>query len=309
MSQPRTKTSRQQTSTAARKPASASGRSRVLVVMIVVAVVVAGVVFLALRDGGEAETGRPSAGVELEHVHGLGVDPAGDMLMAGSHHGLFRLPANGRVSLIGGHVQDFMGFTVVGPHHYLASGHPGEGQPGPSSLGLLESTDGGQSWRPVSLSGQADFHALEAQHGFVYGYNSLTGSLMVTQDQRHWDTRAQLPMADIAVSPEDPDTVLATTERGPARSDDGGRTFQLLGGAPPLLLVTWADDGTIVGVQPDGVVQASTDAGRTWQQRGNLEGAPEALEAVSDREVFAAAGGKVLASTDGGRTFSVRYPD
>lgn len=312
MSPPRNKTRRAPATASkeAQRQSVPPSRSAQLVVVVVavVAVVAVGSVVLTMGNGGTEGSGGPTKTVELEHVHGLAVDPAGDTLIAGSHHGLFRLPADDPPSLVAGRVQDFMGFTVTGPHHYLASGHPGEGQEGPASLGLIESTDGGQTWQPVSLSGQADFHALEAEHGLVYGYNSLTGAFMVSQDKHTWDTRAQLPMADFAVSPEDPDVVLATTEQGPALSTDGGRTFQVLPGAPLLMLASWADDGTLVGVQPDGTIQTSSDGGRTWQQRGRLPGTPEAVEAVSGREVFAAAGGKVFASTDGGRTFSVRYP-
>jgi photosystem II stability/assembly factor-like uncharacterized protein len=314
MSRPRTGSTRRQSRTTAASaardtsgPRTLSARDVTLVVATILALVGATVTFLALRDGQDARPGRgPTSGAQLKHVHGLGLDPAGDMLVVGSHHGLFRLQDNGQVSLIGGHVQDFMGFAVVGPHHYVASGHPAEGQPGPSSLGLIESTDGGQSWQSVSLSGQADFHALEARHGLLYGYNSLTGALMVSDDKKHWHTRAQLPMADFAVSPEDPDVVLATTEQGLARSEDGGRTFQLVNGAPLLLLLSWANDGTVVGVQPDGVIQVSQDVARTWQRRGRLAGPPEALEAVSGQQVFAAAGGKVLVSTNGGRSFDSR---
>ena len=39
--------------------------------------------------------------------------------------------------------------------------HPGESQVGPPSVGLIQSTDGGRSWTGLSLSGEADFHALE----------------------------------------------------------------------------------------------------------------------------------------------------
>jgi len=126
---------------------------------VTVLAVLAGIVFLALRGG---EAGRSdAAGVEVAHVHGLGVDPQDGTLYAGTHHGLIRVPEQGEPTRVADRVQDFMGFTVVGPRHYLASGHPGEGQGGPSSLGLIESTDGGQTWNSVSLAGEADFHVLE----------------------------------------------------------------------------------------------------------------------------------------------------
>jgi hypothetical protein len=65
------------------------------------------------------------AGVEVAHLHGLGVDPADGTLYAGTHHGLIRLPDGGEATLVADRVQDFMGFTVAGPQHFLASGHPG----------------------------------------------------------------------------------------------------------------------------------------------------------------------------------------
>jgi photosystem II stability/assembly factor-like uncharacterized protein len=162
----------------------------------------------------------------MAHVHGLGIDPADGMLLAGTHHGTFRVGEDGDVGQVGP-VQDFMGFTVVGAEHYLASGHPGPGQDGPGNLGLIESTDGGRTWRTASLSGEADFHALEARHGRVYGHSG--GVLMVSEDMRTWQQRAAVPLADLAVSPDDPQTVLATTEQGVAVSADEGRNFELVG--------------------------------------------------------------------------------
>ena len=245
----------------------------------------------------------------MAHVHALGVDPQDGTLYAGTHYGLFRVPEQGAATLVADRVQDFMGFTVIGPSHYLASGHPGEGQDGPSSLGLIESTDGGQTWASVSLSGEADFHALEARHGQVYGLNSMTGELMVSEDMKSWETRSQTAMADFAVSPDDPDVLLATTEQGLTRSEDGGRSFEPVSGAPVMLLVSWAEDGTIIGAEPDGTVHASTDGGQTWEQRGDLGAAPQALTATSAGEVFAAVDGAILVSNDDGETFSVRYSE
>jgi photosystem II stability/assembly factor-like uncharacterized protein len=275
-------------------------------ILVAIGLLVIGVLgFLALRGSDFSQTS--TGGAELEHVHGLGVDPAEDTLYAGTHYGLFRLPEKGEATRIADRVQDFMGFTVAGPDHFLASGHPGEGQDGPASLGLIESTDGGQTWQSLSLAGEADFHALEYRHGRVYGLNAMTGEFMVSADKKNWDTRTNLPMADFAVSRDDPQVILATTEQGLARSEDGGRSFSLVRDAPLMLLVSWADDGTLVGLGPEGTVYVSNDGGEAWEERAHLDGSPEALAAVNESEIYAAAGGAVLASTDGGRNFTVRY--
>ncbi|WP_346620006.1 F510_1955 family glycosylhydrolase [Blastococcus montanus] len=243
--------------------------------------------------------------VTLEHVHGLGVDPADDALYAGTHYGLVRITPGGELTRIADRVQDFMGFTVVGPGHYLASGHPGAGQEGPGNLGLLESTDGGETWETLSLAGEADFHALDAASGMIYGYSG--GRLMVSEDGVEWADRGQMRIADLAADPTEPQRVLATTEAGLVVSEDAGRNVSAVAGAPLLVLVDIAaDGGTAAGVAPDGTVFVSTDGGRTWAERGSAGGAPEALT-VDGEEVYVAVDGAVLASTDGGRTFTELY--
>lgn len=289
------------------KPASRR-RSWALLVGILLAVtalMVGAVIVLQDLVGQDA----PSASdpVQLEHVHGLGLDPADGAVYAGTHYGLIRIGDNGEATRVAERVQDFMGFTVVGPEHYLASGHPGAGQDGPANLGLIESTDGGQTWTTVSLEGEADFHALEARHGLVYGYNA--GFLMVSADGETWETRGSVPLADFAVSPSDPDTLLATTEQGLARSTDGGRSFSPVPAAPLLLLVSWTDDSLLVGIAPDGATYVSDDDGQSWQQRASVEGQPEALTAVGRQVYVALAGGTVLRSTDAGANYTTMYAE
>jgi hypothetical protein len=156
------------------------------------------------------------------------------------------------------------------------------------------------------LEGEADFHALEAKHGAVYGYDSQTGQLAVTSDRLNWDRRARVALADFAVSPSSPDTMPATTERGLARSTDGGRTFTPLEGAPALQLLDWPTEATIVGVAPDGGVHTSADGGATWVRAGQVPGRPTAVATHEPDEVFVATTTAIHGSTDGGHTFTQR---
>lgn len=289
------------------RPGARTNRGRVLVAAAVVLLLMVGVIgYLAFRSGEGSSSG---GNVQLEHVHGLDIDPADGTLYAGTHHGLIRLPEDGDPTLVADRVQDFMGFTVAGPQHFLASGHPGPGQEGPSALGLIGSTDGGRTWEQLSLAGEADFHALDYRHDRVYGVNAMTGEFLVSEDKRSWETRTTLPMADFAVSPDDPDVVVATTEQGLARSEDGGRNFAAVPGAPLMLLVSWAEDGSLVGVGPEGTVYTSPGDGQPWEQRAELDARPEALLAVAADEIYVAAGGAILVSTDGGENFSIRHQD
>lgn len=248
------------------------------------------------------------------HVHGLGVDPADGVLYAATHSGLFRLPTGGPAVRVANRAQDTMGFSIVGPGTFIGSGHPDfrEDDVRPPLLGLIESTDAGQSWARLSLHGKADFHALHAAHGQVYGYDSTSQTLMVSKDRKAWDRRAQPPMRDFAVSPTEPDTVLATTERGLARSTDGGRTFQPVGGPPGLVVLAWTEQGSLYGAAFDGTLR-SADGGTTWSRRGTAGGEPEALAVDarngSETVYVAVAQRGILASTDGAQTFTTRYKE
>lgn len=271
-----------------------------------VALAVAGALLTAGCAGaaGEAPAGPDGGDLTLEHVHGLGVDPADGALLAGTHYGLVRVSPDGDLARVAERVQDFMGFTVVGPEHYLASGHPGDGQSGPGNLGLIESTDGGQTWTTLSLAGEADFHALDAARGLIYGHSG--GRLLVSEDKTEWTDRGQMNIADLAVDPDDPSRLLVTTEGGLALSEDGAETFTVIPNSPVLLLVDFSRGAEAVGLSPDGIVYATTDGGRTWTERGDVGGAPEAL-GVNGEDVYVAVDGAILASPDGGTTFTDLY--
>lgn len=141
---------------------------------------------------------------------------------------LFRSPEGStQAERVGSSTQDAMGFTVVGPDRFLGSGHPGPAEEGPSSLGLIESSDAGQSWSAVSLAGQADFHVLRYAQDCVYAANALTGELMLSDDGGESRQRRQppAPAIDLAIDPRDPERLVVSTEAGLALSDDGGRSW------------------------------------------------------------------------------------
>lgn len=256
----------------------------------------------------EAETG-------VVHVHGLGVDPGDGVLYAATHSGLFRVPEQGKAARVANRAQDTMGFSIVGPGKFIGSGHPDfrEDDVRPPLLGLIESDDRGETWDRISLHGKADFHALHAAHGNVYGYDSTSQTFMVSQNRRDWDRRSRLPMADFAVDPTDPDTLLATTQDGVVRSSDGGRKWTPVVGAPTLVVLTWAAQGQLYGVTPDGTVQRSEDGGATWGERGSVGGQPEAItvDVHGGKETLyvAATDRGIVASADQGRTFTTRYSE
>jgi hypothetical protein len=90
---------------------------------------------------------------------------------------------------------------------------------------------------------------------------------MVTSDRSRWQVRSTIQLVGFAVSPADPELVVATTGRRLLRGTDGGRHWQPLQG-PALLVVDWADQAGLWGVAADGQVWHSPDAAKTWQRPG-----------------------------------------
>lgn len=250
-------------------------------------------------SGGEGPT-------SLGHVHGVGVDPADGALHIASHGGVFRVSDDGTLTLIADRRQDTMGFTVIGPGHFLGSGHPDPDEDLPGSLGLLESTDGAETWDSLSLMGEADFHALEGVGDRVYGYDSHSGSLMTTTDRVTWQTISRQPVFDLAADPAEPDTVYATTGQGELVVSVDGAELEPVGGAPVLTSIDWQADGPLVGVGVDGTVMVSDDT-RSWREVGRLDGPAVALEVVAG-SWYAATQSGVHTSTDDGATWSLLVP-
>lgn len=287
-----------------------------LVVGALAGIATATAAWLVVRAADDNETATPSAvgtGPGVAHVHGLGIDPADDALVIATHYGSFRLPAEGTgLERIGDSFQDTMGFTIAGPRDYLGSGHPDvqglqAGQP--SSLGLIESTDGGETWTNLSLSGEVDFHALAFAHDQVYGWDSSSGEFMVSTDRQTWETRSTLDLFGFAVDPDDPDHLIATGPSGLIQSSDGGRTWNGADG-PDLVVVAWDPEAGLWGADQSGTVWHQTE--QDWSRVSTLSGPPQAFLATPDALYAAAQDGEVAGiytSTDDGASWDLIYRD
>lgn len=242
----------------------------------------------------------PQTADDLQHIHGLAVDPATDDLYAATHRGVFKIE-DGTAKLVGKGRQDTMAFTAIGATTFLASGHPVPGQDAVPHLGLIESTNGARTWTTVSLEGEADFHVLEPTADRLYGYDSQSGALMSTVDRRTWKTLARAQVLDLAADPTEPGHLLATTPEGIVRFKAGAES-DVVSRSPGIALIDWPTAGTVVGVKPDGHVLTSNDQARTWQATGSLDGQVQALEATPNGWYVATSNG-ILTSTDEGATW------
>lgn len=293
----------------ARPPVKRSIASGRVLVGIAVAAVILGVGLAWTIVGSDGGSGAADAGPV--HVHGLGVNPADGALFIATHTGLFRAgEGESKAARVGDGYQDTMGFTVAGANRFLGSGHPDLTQDLPPLLGLIESTDAGESWDPVSLLGEADFHVLRFAGQRVYGYDASNDRLMVSGDTgRSWtEVQRPAPLVDLVVDPTDDRHVLAAAagqlDSGLYESRDGGENWRRVGNAVGLL--AWPASSRLYVVDGGGRVFSSRD-GRDLRPRGEIGGEPAALLAQGAAELYAALhDGTIKQSTDGGATWTVR---
>ena len=304
------------------KPQPRFPRELLLVAVLAAIALLAAAVLLWQRGDGaeptadetESLSSLPAADPGPVHVHGLGVNPADGALFIATHTGLYRVGDGERKARrVGDRLQDTMGFTIVGPDRFLGSGHPDLDEARvknlPPHLGLIESTDKGESWQSISLSGEADFHVLRYTGERVYGYDASNDRLLVSGDRgRSWDELEKPgPIVDLALDPSDARRILAASARGVEEglfeSRDGGKSWKRVSEAVGLL--AWP--GELYLIAGGGQVFASGDGGRRLAQQGDIGGQPAALVAEGPRELYAALhDGTIKRSLDGGVTWTVR---
>jgi len=202
-----------------------------------------------------------------------------------------------------------MGFTVVSENTFLGSGHPDAREDKPPHLGLIVSDDAGRSWRDLGLSGQADLHVIRVGSRRTYAFDSLSGSLLVSDDSASsWRVgKPPGPLVDLALDPRDERHLIGATEQGLFRSRDGGADWRRVGRVPPGFL-SWQRTGAraLLAVGFDGTVRTSRDAGRSWKRVGDIGAEPTAMTSDGDDFYVATSSGAVNVSRDEGRTWRLR---
>jgi photosystem II stability/assembly factor-like uncharacterized protein len=197
---------------------------------------------------------RPAVSLTLHHIHGLSYSADGTQLYIPMHHGL-AIYSGGQWSTAPGPEHDYMGFAVTRQFFY-SSGHPAPGAPLKNPFGLIKSTDQGQTWEPLGLSGEADFHLLATGYhtNTVYVFTPTPNSRMpqaglyyTIDDGKQWRMAQHTGLlgspTSLAVHPTQSQVVALGTRNGLYLSQDSGANFQRLANASEVLAVSFAVDG------------------------------------------------------------------
>ncbi|PZR52423.1 hypothetical protein DNL40_12185 [Xylanimonas oleitrophica] len=246
-------------------------------------------------EGSANPSGATLNRAEFSHLHSLVFDEQDRALYAATHAGVWALPDptapaeadRATAQRLGSGTQDTMGMTLAPDGSLLASGHPGPGEAtdlAAPNLGLIRSTDRAQTWEPVSLAGEVDFHALAATDNAgaerIVGLDSASSTLLTSNDAgRTWKHGATVAAHDLAFLPDDPNQIIATTPDGVQISQDFGQSFSVLANAPLLVFVEATTTGDIVGIDTSGLVWTATASATNWEAHGTADGEP--LEAMT----------------------------
>lgn len=254
----------------------------------------------------------PAPEVTFQHIHKLETRSADGGLLVAAHNGLYRLTLGaGAEATVSGPIGrfdfDFMGFAVAGDTVF-ASGHPGPntaGTFGNPNLGLIASTNVGESWSNVSLSGVTDFHALTASaeggtSARVFGIDTSTQRIQRSMDGgQTWSEGAEIVARDILAVGL---TLYATTPDGLVVSHDDGTTFTVDSNAPGLYLLAADQTGQLAGIDTKGNLWMSK-AGESWVPGGHATDKPEAL-AFGGKRVYVADDRGISYTEDQGVTWT-----
>jgi photosystem II stability/assembly factor-like uncharacterized protein len=262
---------------------------------------------------GTAEAPTPTGDGSSPAINSITVDPGDGTIMVGTGPALFRIdPGAKEGERIAGTLTTDQGngtvsgnlvlrFTAAGD--LLASGHPQEGAL-PENLPLIRSSDHGQTWQQVPGTAAGDYHELESAGEEIIAVSVDAPDVLISRDggKTFEPKTPPAPPLDVVVNPKDAQQMAVSTEQGTFISNNGGDSWRPRDTTFGARL-TWPD--ALYSVDKAGKVRASTDGGRSWDDRGDVGGLPSVIASGRKNELFVGVvGGKVRRSADGGRKWS-----
>ncbi|MDA1098564.1 MAG: exo-alpha-sialidase [Proteobacteria bacterium] len=252
------------------------------------------------------------------HFHGIAVD-AGDTsrLYLATHHGVYAVALDGSADRISANRNDYMGFTPhpTDPNVLFGSGHPTGG----GNMGFITSTNRGKTWKKLSdgVDGPVDFHQMDVSKADPSIIVGMSGGLQMSRDGGHsWTKIGPGPagLIDLAASAKDINTFYAATQRGLAKSTDGGKSWKpahLVSRTATMVHVT--SDATVYAYQIGTGLIKTSEPKLVWPVVNNNFGqsyiAHLAVDPANTKLLYAITGNQqtraqsILSSLDGGKTW------
>lgn len=256
--------------------------------------------FLSIMALALVSSSRASAETldSVSHIHHVKVVENEALVL--THEGLYTLVGKNNMKLVGRDKIDVMGFTTLGKTLF-ASGHPAKGSKVLNPIGLVKSTDGGISWKPVSLVGKVDFHFLEGAGSDLYGADSQSGNLMYSADSgKSWSSFGANPFTDIAVSPDISGMAVAIKGSKLFLTKNAFKSSKVLKSTLKFTQVEWRDSG-LYGLSGTSLYMSS-DLGNSWKKLNTFTGATGILSA-SDQLILVTVGSDIYTSSNFGKKF------
>ena len=283
--------------------------------------------------GGDSGTAVPEprssslvdANKPLPYISGFEIEPGtGDFLLT-TNKGFWRIGSDddsvtkieatidagaGATAPVGNYLE----IVFAGEDRLLGSGHPdADGQVlVKENLGLIESTDGGGTWTPVSDYGRTDLHKIIRLNGVFYAWDAIRSEIVISEDDGlNFDYLAAPPgfMGDFVVDPSDPDHLLFSTEEALFESENRGNSWRVIMDAPGIRL-SWPEPGALLRIDGDGTTYAGDDDAASWERLGSFKsGLPARIKETDDPDhrYLALQDGEIRETTDGGRSWELVF--
>ncbi|EMI9088508.1 VPS10, VPS10 domain protein [Bacillus cereus] len=257
---------------------------------------------------------------KIAHIHGIGY--AGNMpgISIATHSGI-KVYQNGKWFETTTQLHDYMGFQAT-KNGFFASGHPEPGANLKNPLGLMKSSDGGNTLEKLAFYGESDFHNLAVGYNTeaIYLYNERPNSKLQqgfyfsTNNGQDWKNSKLKGLSStihsFSVHPDQASVVAVSAKDGVYLSTDYGNTFELLSTSLESTAVTLSNEDVIYAPINKQIITKKSIATNeeTNIQTPSLD-AKDAIMYISQNPqnsaeiVFATLKANVFLSTDEGKTW------
>ncbi len=269
-------------------------------------------------DSASEDSGTPASSGTSPDIRSIAIDPADGTMLAGSGPTFYRVrPGAEAPETVTGAIKTASGSGTLtrdvvvrfsGPGTIVASGHSSDAAL-PPVLGLVRSTDLGETWEPVSGLAKADYHEIEVVGDRIYALkNEEPGMIQFSDDGGKTFGSIEAPSSgvpiDVAVNPGDPSHWAVSNDQGVFISTNEGGSWRQ---RDPIFgaRIAWSAPDALYSAGKDGKIKRSTDGGVTWGEVGTIGAGPKEFIVTPKGELYASvAGGEIRRSTNGGATWT-----